>query len=173
MLLDQLERVLAWISAAMAFVAKILIAAIAGMMFYEVIMRYVVGQPTLWVYETSLWFGSIVFLISGVTVMEKRGHIRVTVIYDVVSSGTRRIFDGLSALLTCIFAFCLVFGSFNEARDKLLRWETLGTIWNTPVLAVVKPLLLVVVTLIAIQAVVYLFVDREGRRIDQPKIDVE
>ena len=33
-------------------------AAIVGIIFYEVVMRYVFSAPTLWVNEMSLWLGA-------------------------------------------------------------------------------------------------------------------
>ncbi len=47
----------------------------------------------------------------------------------------------------------------EEARDKLLRWETFGTAWDPPIPATMKPLILITVVLIAIQAVANLIAD--------------
>ncbi len=40
-----------------------------------------------------------------------------------------------------------------------MRWETFGTAWDPPILATMKPLLLVTVVLVALQAVAHLISD--------------
>src|SRR3546814_4725116 len=58
-----------------------------------------------------------------------------------------------------LFSAAVVWGGYNEARDKLLRWETFGTAWDPPIPATMKPLVLLVVVLIAVQAVTNLIRD--------------
>jgi len=71
----------------------------------------------------------------------------------------QRVFDSISTLLIVLFAAAVVWGGFNEAWAKLMRWETFGTAWDPPIPATMKPLILLTVTLVAIQAVVNLMVD--------------
>jgi len=148
-----------WISIAISRVAMFLIAWIVAIMFYEVVMRYIFAKPTLWVNEMSLWTAGAVYLLAGLYVMQQRGHIRIFILYDMVSRNWQRAFDTISTLLICAFAAGIVWGGFNEARDKLLRWETFGTAWDPPIPATMKPLVLVVIVLIALQAVVNLVRD--------------
>lgn len=148
-----------WVSIAISRVAMFLIAWIVAIMFYEVIMRYVFVRPTLWVNEMSLWVAGAVYLLAGLYVMQQRDHIRIFILYDMVPRNWQRAFDAISTLLICVFSAAVVWGGFNEARDKLLRWETFGTAWDPPIPATMKPLVLLTVTLIAIQAVVNLVND--------------
>jgi TRAP-type C4-dicarboxylate transport system permease small subunit len=147
------------VSIAISRVAMFLIVLIVAIMFLEVVMRYVFGRPTLWVNEMSLWAAGAVYLLAGLYVMQQRGHIRIFVLYDAVSRSWQRIFDIVSTLCICLFAAGIVWGGFNEARDKLLRWETFGTAWDPPIPATMKPLVLIVVVLIAVQAVMNLLSD--------------
>lgn len=144
---------------AISRVAMLMVGAIVAIMFYEVVMRYVFEKPTLWVNEMSLWFGGMVYLLAGLYVMQQRAHIRIFILYDVCPRWVQRIFDTISTLMICIFAFALVYGGFNEAWQKLMRWETFGTAWDPPIPAVMKPLILLVTVLIAIQAVANLIAD--------------
>src|SRR3546814_12131105 len=75
--------------------------------------------------------------------------IRIFMLYDAVPRNWQRAFDVVSTLLLCLFSAAVVWGGFNEARDKLLRWETFGTAWDPPIPATMKPLVLLVVVLIA------------------------
>lgn len=147
------------VSIAISRVSMFLIVLIVVIMFYEVVMRYVFARPTLWVNEMSLWTAGAVYLLAGLYVMQQRGHIRIFMLYDAVPRNWQRAFDVISTLLLCLFSAAVVWGGYNEARDKLLRWETFGTAWDPPIPATMKPLVLLVVVLIAAQAVMNLIRD--------------
>lgn len=147
------------VSIAIGRVAMFLIAFIVAIMFYEVVMRYLFNSPTLWVNEMSLWTAGAVYLLAGLYVMQQRAHIRIFILYDMVSRNWQRTFDVISTTLIVIFAAAVVWGGFNEAWAKLMRWETFGTAWDPPIPATMKPLVLVTVVLVATQTVMNLIVD--------------
>lgn len=147
------------ISIAISRVTMFIVAFIVAIMFYEVVLRYVFESPTLWVNEMSLWVAGAVYLLAGLYVMQQRSHIRIFMLYDAVPRGWQRFFDLISTLLICIFAAAVVWGGFNEAWAKLLRWETFGTAWDPPIPATMKPLVLIAVVLIALQSVSNLICD--------------
>ena len=148
-----------YISLGISRVAMLLVAVIVAIMFFEVVMRYVFERPTLWVNEMSLWLGGMIYLLAGLYVMQQRGHIRIFILYDMAPRWLQRIFDLTSTLFICLFAFAVVWGGFTEAWQKMLRWETFGTAWDPPIPATMKPLVLITVVLIAIQAVANLITD--------------
>lgn len=127
--------------------------------FYEVVMRYVFLSPTLWVNETSLWVAGAVYLTAGLYSMQQRSHIRIFILYDMAPLWLRRSFDVLSTICVCIFAFALIWGSYNEALEKLLTWERFGTKFNPPIPATIKPLILITMALLALQAISNLIYD--------------
>jgi len=147
------------VSIAISRVTMFVIAFIVAIMFYEVVMRYVFESPTLWVNEMSLWLAGGIYLLAGLYVMQQRGHIRIFILYDMVPRGWQRLFDVISTLLICIFAAAVVYGGFNEAWAKVMRWETFGTAWDPPIPATMKPLILITVVLIAMQTVTNLIID--------------
>ena len=85
--------------------------------------------------------------------------IRIFLLYDVCPRWLQRTFDTISTLLILIFAFALVYGGYGEALDKMWRWETFGTAFDPPIPATIKPTVLVIVTLVALQAVINLISD--------------
>lgn len=139
--------------------AMILPAVIVAIMFYEVVMRYVFESPTLWVNEASLWLGGMVYLFSGLYAMQQRSHIRIFVLYDIAPLKIRRFFDILSTLCIIIFCLAVIFGGFGEAYAKLMRWEKFGTAWDPPIPATMKPLILITLSLVTIQAISNLILD--------------
>ena len=127
--------------------------------FYEVVMRYLFQSPTLWVNELTLWLGSVIFLVAGAYTMQRRAHIRITAVYDIVPRSVRLVFDIVAVVVVVAYAAMMIRAGFGVAFDTLMRWERFGTFWNPPIPATVKPLVLVVTFLVAVQAVNNLLVD--------------
>lgn len=128
-------------------------AAIVAIIFYEVVMRYLFLRPTLWVNETSLWIAGGVYLTAGLYSLQQRSHIRIFVLYDLAPRWLQQVFDTLSVICVSIFAFAVIWGGYGEAKAKLLRWEKFGTAFDPPIPATMKPLILLTLLLLAIQAI--------------------
>jgi TRAP-type C4-dicarboxylate transport system permease small subunit len=144
-----------WISRVTMF----MVAAIVAAIFYEVVARYFFQAPTLWANELSLFLGGMGYLFAGLFAMQQRSHIRVTALYDHVSPTWKRVFDAIALVCVLTFSLGVVVGGFTSAWRALSTWELYGTAWNPPIPAVIKPLILVVVILVALQAVNNFVVD--------------
>jgi len=140
-------------------VTMVLIVLLVSVMIYEVVLRYVFEAPTLWANELSLWIAGFIFLCAGLYAMQQRSHIRIFLLYDVCPRWLQRVFDCISTLLIVTFAFFLIYGGYGEAFSKLHRWETFGTAFDPPIPATLKPMVLLIVGLVAIQAVINLISD--------------
>jgi TRAP-type C4-dicarboxylate transport system permease small subunit len=139
--------------------AMIGILFVVLVMFYEVVSRYVFSAPTLWANELSLWIAAVVFLFAGQYAMQQRSHIRIYVIYDLMPRWMQKTSDVISALLIVGFTFALIWGGYSDAETRMLRMETFGTAWDPPIPGTIKPAILVIITLVAIQAVSNLIAD--------------
>lgn len=141
-------------------ITMMLIICLTSVMLYEVLLRYVFEKPTLWANELSLWLAGFVFLLSGLYAMQQRSHIRIFLLYDAVPRWLQRVFDCFSTLMIVTFAFFVIYGSYAQVFvNKLYRWETFGTAFDPPIPATIQPLILIVVTLVAVQAVINLIAD--------------
>ena len=140
-------------------VTMLLIAIVVCVMMYEVILRYVFERPTLWANEMSLWLAGFVFILAGFYAMQQRSHIRIYLLYDMFPRSVQKICDTVSTALIVVFAFFLIYGGYGEAKAKMFRWETFGTAFDPPIPATLKPLVLIVVSLVAIQSVLNLITD--------------
>ena len=134
-------------------------AFVVAIMFYEVVMRYLFIRPTLWVNEMSLWVAGGIYLTAGLYSLQQRSHIRIFIIYDIVPRWLQRIFDLLSVFCLLVFVFAVIWGGFGEAWAKLMRWETFGTAFDPPIPATIKPLILITLFFLALQAVSNLIYD--------------
>lgn len=119
---------------------------------YEVVMRYFFAAATLWVNEMSLWIAGGIYLSAGLYAMQQRSHIRIFIIYDLAPLWLRRTFDVISVICVIIFAFAVFWGGFGEATTKFWRFETFGTAYDPPIPATIKPLVLVMMLFLALQA---------------------
>ncbi|POF29757.1 TRAP transporter small permease subunit [Roseibium marinum] len=142
-----------------ARLSMIATACIVLVMFFEVVSRYVFEKPTLWANELSLWIAGFVFLLAGLYAMQQRSHIRIYIIYDLFPRWLQKLSDVFSVLLIWVFTFLLIWGGYNEAVAKFFRWETFGTAWDPPIPATIKPAILIVVLMVAIQALSNLIAD--------------
>ena len=91
--------------------------------------------------------------------MQQRSHIRIFLLYDLLPRNLQRACDTISTFLIITFAFFLIYGGYGEAKAKFLRWETFGTIFDPPIPSTLKPLVLLVVSLVAIQSLLNLIND--------------
>ena len=134
-------------------VSMVLIISMTVVMLYEVFLRYALEQPTLWANELTLWMAGFVFLCSGFYGMGQRSHIRIFILYDVAPRWLQQVFDVISVSLIVIFAFFLVYGSFHQVFVvKFYKWEMFGTAFDPPIPATIQPMILIIITLVAIQA---------------------
>ena len=153
--------------------------AMTGVMLYEVFVRYVLEAGTKWANELTLWIAGCLFLLSGVYAMQQRCHIRITLLYDSVPRPVRKTFDVVSTALIVVFAAGLIFGSYKQVFvNKFYKWEMLGTAFDPPIPATIQPLILIVMAMVALQAVANLIADwnldpetHEPVEIDQDEIE--
>ncbi|MBR9653339.1 TRAP transporter small permease subunit [Thalassovita aquimarina] len=140
-------------------VAMMLILLLVSVMFYEVVVRYVFEKPTLWANELSLWMAGFIFLLSGLYAMQQRSHIRIYLLYDILPGWAQKLSDTVSVALIWAFTISMIWGGLNEAQAKILRWETFGTAFDPPIPATMKPMVLLVILLVSIQALANLIAD--------------
>lgn len=154
-------------------VTMLLIIIMTLVMLYEVFMRYVVEAPTLWANELTLWIAGFVFLLSGVYAMQQRCHIRIFILYDILPRPLRHACDVISVTLLCLFAFLMVYGSYKQVfAIKFHRWEMFGTAFDPPIPATIQPMILIVVVLVALQAVANLIADWNKQSSDHDENDL-
>ena len=141
-------------------VTMMLVVLMTCVMLYEVFLRYALESPTLWANELTLWIGGFVFLLAGFYSMQQRCHIRIYILYDLMPRSIQRAFDIAWTVLFAMFAFLLVFGSYKQVfLVKFYLWEKFGTIFDSPLPATIQPAILIVVVLVAIQAILNLIAD--------------
>ena len=132
-------------------VAMWLPAFIVCIMLLDIVYRYILVSSTMWVGELALWLGGVIYLSAGLYAMQQRSHIRISAVYDLVPLWCKRLFDILSLLCFSFFAFWVIWGGVNTSVKKFFAWERLGTVFDPPIPATNKMLILVLLFLFTIQ----------------------
>ena len=146
---------------------------IVVIMMLEVFMRYILEKPTIWVNEMSLWMGGWAYLTAGLYAMQQRSHIRIFILYDIMPLKVRRLFDCLSTSFIVLWCAGTVYGGSREAWRAFTSWERFGTAWDPPIPAITQPLILIVMLLMAIQALSNLIMDWQQSPEDRRNSDKE
>ena len=126
----------------------------------EVFLRYVLNSPTIWAHEATIFLCAVAFIYGGLYCAARNTHIRVVIIYDLVSPGVRRFLDVIISLVCMISAATFAWASWLMvqraafAPDGSFRLETSGSAWNPPTPSLLKIFMLAVMVALAIQFLV-------------------
>lgn len=137
------------------FAAGIVIAA--AILLLEVFLRYIFNRPTIWAHETTTFLCGIAFVFGGLFCASRNSHIRVVIIYDLLSPYWRRVMDVVISLVSSIasiffaYAAWLMVSRAVFAPSGQLRLERSGSAWNPPTPALLKIFLLIILVLLAVQ----------------------
>jgi len=144
---------------AISQVLSITYAFAVAVTVYDVILDVVFRAPTVWVYDAVTTLIAVAFLIGGSYALQRREHIRITVIYDLMSPRTQIVFDIVGMLLT--FVYLAVFGWFawTMAALSVANWEVGGSVWAQPTPVVVKCAMFLSVVMMILQGLSNLTVD--------------
>ncbi len=142
--------------------ASLLFLLTVAISFYEVLMRYVFNAPTIWVHESASFIGGVLFTLGGSYALATNRHVRVVLIYDVVSERTRRMLNIFHHVMGLIFSSLLCYASWLMTRNSWytpwgeLRLETSGSAWNPPIPALLKAAIFVVFCIMVVQFFLHL-----------------
>ena len=131
---------------------------------FEVLMRYVVGQPTVWAHELSVAFAATCFIVGGPAVHASRSHIAISVVYEKMPPRVRSWVRLLCSLLALAFLVCLAYAAALQGWQALQQGETTGTALNWPIPAYLKALFAAAVALMALQTLAHVAEDLERIR---------
>jgi TRAP-type C4-dicarboxylate transport system permease small subunit len=110
------------------------------------------NAPTTWIFEASIALSAAAILLAGPATMQLRQHISITALYTIIPKKWIRrliITRSVFALAVCLgFAWA----SWKFGMTAITTWETSGSGWNAPIPALIKPLVFVSSSLMALQA---------------------
>lgn len=131
--------------------------------FYEIVMRYAFDSPTVWVHESTIGLVAFSYLFGGMYCLATDKHIRIGLIYFNTTGRTRQVLDIFNSLMTICFAVALSYAAWGMAHKGLylptgeFTLERSGSAWNPIIPAIIKLMLFVTASMLAVQSVLHLF----------------
>ena len=122
-----LKRVSSWIEAISSVtgrLAAILMAAIACIAFYEVVMRFLFRNPTGWTIEFVPWLMIWGGFIGGALALKEERHIRVDLLVRHLSLKAQRVLKVITGGIGLLFCSVLLV----EGIKMVMQTKNLGTI---------------------------------------------
>ncbi|MEO9275111.1 TRAP transporter small permease subunit [Marinomonas sp. 5E14-1] len=138
--------------------------------FYEVLMRYIFNAPTIWVHEAASFLGGCLFVFGGIYALSINKHVRVVLIYDMVSDRTRRWLNVFHHIMGLIFSGLLSWAAYQVVQDSWfspfgeIRLETSGSAWNPAFPALVKGMIFLTLSIMFVQFLLHLIQEINGLR---------
>lgn len=98
--------------------------------FFEVIMRYLFNQPTVWVHEASFLLLGMQYLLAGAFAMLHGAHVRVDVVYNLLPVRGRVGMDIFTSMFFFVFALVLMITSWTFFENSYSMNETTVETWG-------------------------------------------
>jgi TRAP-type mannitol/chloroaromatic compound transport system permease small subunit len=98
--------------------------------YYEVIARYVFNSPTNWAHEAMFLMFGMQYLIAGGFCLRENAHVRVDVIYSMLSKRTQAILDVITSSFFLIFVITLLVTGWIFFHDAVQTMEVSNSEWH-------------------------------------------
>jgi len=120
---DRLNEWVGWLLGPM-------IVFVSAAIVYEVVSRGVFNEATTWVNESVIYGSSAVYLLVGGYALLHRRHVRIDLIFGVISPRAARILDLVTVPFLIAYAMALVIAGGGLAWASFLQSEGTGSPWN-------------------------------------------
>lgn len=128
----------------------------AACTLWEVFARYILNDPTQWVFEVVMVLCACAWMLSAGFVTLQKRHIGITVFY-IMASDTVKWWLDLFAMVVGVFALYMLVGdTLIRALESIDLTERGGTAWNSPQPLVLKTVLVSGLFLYLVQLLVNL-----------------
>jgi TRAP-type mannitol/chloroaromatic compound transport system permease small subunit len=154
----QLARVITRVNRFIGRWVSLAVLVIFALLLADVVMRYLVGTPTIWTAElATLIFGGYA-VIGGGYLLAERGHVNVDIFYGRMRRKQRSLLDVVTWPLFLLFVGVLLWQGWDIASDAIADFERSNSVWKAP-LWPTKLLIPVAAILLLLQGVVRLWAD--------------
>jgi len=90
-----IDKISEWTGALSAWIVMPLMLVV----IYEVFQRHILNAPTRWGYDVLWMLFSAQFLLGGAFTLLRKGHIRIDIVYGVLSEKAKLIYDIINTLV--------------------------------------------------------------------------
>jgi len=128
--LDRAENIMKSIAEAMLIFIMLSVC-------YDVVMRYLFNNPTLWVQEVSEYLLFWLCFLAGAWVLSMDGHVRMGIVVQNLSPKNQNIMNIVTCVLGIIYCAFLVYSGSNWAWSALQRHDLFSNVTQWPVTPIV------------------------------------
>jgi TRAP-type mannitol/chloroaromatic compound transport system permease small subunit len=114
-------------------VVSFLIVVLTFLICFEVVARYLLNRPTIWVNEASAMLFGTYIIIGGAYTLYTQGHVNMDVIYGRLLPKGKALIDLITFWFFLLFCGALLWMGGDTAWRALKNFEHSGSIWNPPV----------------------------------------
>jgi TRAP-type mannitol/chloroaromatic compound transport system permease small subunit len=142
-----------WINEVVGRVIVLLALVFAGIIIFDVVMRYGLRAPTRWAFDVTTQIYGFYFIMLGGYALRHRAHVSVDLLIDVLPRTTRRVVEAAGYLIFFFpFATIFVWHAYVFAERSFLQRETTWGAVQLPVYPV-KMAMAVAAILLLIQGI--------------------
>lgn len=127
----------------------------AALTCLEVFLDWVFRSPTIWVHDSTIMMSATCFLFGGAYALERRDHIRITFLYDMMKPGLKRWCDRLTMTLTLVYLGALLWFVTKQAYQSVTLFEMSGRAWDFPMPMVIRIAFFLGTLLLLLQALAH------------------
>ena len=124
----------------------------------DVVMRYVVGNVTIWTAELAQLIFGVYSVIAGGYLLVERAHVNVDIIYGKFTRRQKAKIDLATSFLFVFFMLVLIWQSTDMAWESFAKRETSYSIWD-PYIWPVKAAVPIAGLLLFLQGIVRMVAD--------------
>jgi TRAP-type mannitol/chloroaromatic compound transport system permease small subunit len=128
-LLHFIDNISKWTGRVVSF----LIVALTFLICFEVVARYLLNRPTIWIHETSAMLFGTYIIIGGAYTLYTGGHVNMDVVYGRLLPKGKALIDVITFWFFLLFCGALLWMGGDSAWRALRNFEHSGSIWNPPI----------------------------------------
>lgn len=115
-------------------VCSISILLLCFIVVYEVVMRYVFNNPTIYSFELTVMVFGFHFMINAAYTLKDDSHVAIDIVHNLFSEKVKIVVD-LACYLLFFFPFVIVI-LYKSSMFAYVSWvelEKSGSVWSPPV----------------------------------------
>ena len=150
-----------WVDAMTEWIGKLaslMLIPMCLLLVYEVIMRYLLDNPTIFAQETSIYLYGGIGMFGGAYTLLYKGHVSLDIIYGRLSARRQAILDIITSPLFFLFCIVLIWQGWEMGYVSWTMDEHSPSPWGPP-LYPIKLVIPVATGLLLLQGVVKLVRD--------------
>ena len=120
-----LSRILDGVEKVFIIILGILMAAMAGIMVYQVILRYIFHTPNVWAEEVVVYMFAWVCFLGSPVCMRRNSHLKVDFVLMKMPTKLRCIWQAIIIVVSCIFCMVVIPVSIPMVK-QVLSQRSLG-----------------------------------------------